>query len=321
MSMCLPAFVPLFVLSLLIHPALAGQYSISDSYQGSSFFPKFQFFTGADPTHGRVNYVPMNVAQAQGLTTVSGAGNAVIRVDNTTPLNATGPGRNSVRLTSYKQYNTHVSIYNIKHMPQGCGTWPAIWENGGNWPAGGEIDILEGVNDQGQNFVTLHTTPGCAMPATRAMAGSHTGLDCNSAVDYNAGCGAKCPDGPTYGPAFNANGGGWYAMERTNDFITVWFWGRNSVSVPGQVANGADWIDTEDWGTPVAHFPNTNCDIASHFGPASIIINIALCGDWAGSSGAFAAAGCPGNCVDFVNYNPGAFSGAFFEFPWIKVYE
>jgi hypothetical protein len=85
-----------------------------------------------------------------------------------------------------------------------------------------------------------------------------------------------------------------YAMERTNDFITVWFWGRNSVSVPGEVANGADWIDTDDWvrpfslrwktlpniiikGTPVAHFPNNNCDIASHFGPASIIINIALC--------------------------------------------
>lgn len=30
------------------------------------------------------------------------------------------------------------------HMPTGCGTWPAFWSNGPNWPDGGEIDIVEG---------------------------------------------------------------------------------------------------------------------------------------------------------------------------------
>lgn len=70
---------------------------------------------------------------------------------------------------------------------------------------------------------------GCTMPASRAMTGyvamtlatnqkfgadtlihsSHTGLDCSSAVNSNAGCGASVPDGGSYGPAFNANGGGW----------------------------------------------------------------------------------------------------------------
>lgn len=39
-------------------------------------------------------------------------------------------------------------------------TWPAIWEVGDNWPNGGEIDILEGVNDSGSNKATLHTTGG-----------------------------------------------------------------------------------------------------------------------------------------------------------------
>jgi len=313
-------FLTFITLFILLIPSLARQYSLTDSYQGANFFSAFQFFTGADPTHGRVNYVPGNVAQSAGLATVS-KGNVIIRTDNTTILSPSGPGRNSVRMISNKQFNTHVAVFNIKHMPQGCGTWPAIWECGANWPAGGEIDILEGVNDQGPNLVTMHTSPGCTMPASRAMAGSHTGLDCNSAVNSNAGCGASVPDGSSYGPAFNANGGGWYAIERTVDFVAVWFWGRDSPSILDEVVNGFDSIDTDNWGVPAAYFPNTNCDIASHFGPASITINIALCGDWAGDSGIYAAAGCPGTCADFVNNNPGAFSNAFFEFPWIKVYQ
>jgi hypothetical protein len=67
--------------------------------------------------------------------------------DHTTVLDPAGPGRNSVRIKSKKTYDTHVSIYNINHMPQvspsargrevpradsctrkGCGTWPAVWE-------------------------------------------------------------------------------------------------------------------------------------------------------------------------------------------------
>ena len=61
-------------------------------------------------------------------------------------------------------------------------TWPAVWEVAGpRWPIGvyilswssmtlltsffffphqGEIDILEGVNDQSPNAATLHTTEG-----------------------------------------------------------------------------------------------------------------------------------------------------------------
>ena len=43
-------------------------------------------------------------------------------------------------------------------MPTGCGTWPAFWANGPNWPAGGEIDILEGVNGFTQNQVSLRSS-------------------------------------------------------------------------------------------------------------------------------------------------------------------
>jgi hypothetical protein len=56
------------------------------------------------------NYVSQNVAQSGGLATVSGAGNFIIRTDNTTFLSPSGPGRNSIRIMSNKQYDTHVAM-------------------------------------------------------------------------------------------------------------------------------------------------------------------------------------------------------------------
>lgn len=61
-------------------------------------------------------------------------------------------------------------------MPEGCSTWPAFWSTTtGQWPSGGEIDIIEGVNDKGPNLSSLHTSPNCNMPdkgANRMMKGS-----------------------------------------------------------------------------------------------------------------------------------------------------
>jgi beta-glucanase (GH16 family) len=48
-------------------------------------------------------------------------------------------------------------------LPCGKGTWPAIWMLGsqGEWPAGGELDILEQVgSDPTKVFSTVHTTSG-----------------------------------------------------------------------------------------------------------------------------------------------------------------
>jgi hypothetical protein len=84
-------------------------------------------------------------------------------------------------------------------------------------------------------------------------------------------------------------------MERTSTYIKVWFWPRNSATVPAQVKSGASPIDTSTWGTPFAAFVNSGCDIASKFGPENIIINLTFCGDWAGS--VYSNSGCPGNCV------------------------
>lgn len=49
-------------------------------------------------------------------------------------------GRMSVRLTSNKSYQSGLIILDVAHMPGGiCGSWPAFWTVGPDWPNQGEI--------------------------------------------------------------------------------------------------------------------------------------------------------------------------------------
>jgi len=309
------------LLSILVAAAVRGAtYSLSDNIVGSGFNDAFNYEAINDPTHGRVHYVDKATAQSLNLTFGSGD-TFILRADHTTTLGSGGAGRNSARIISKKTYTTHVAVFNIRHMPQGCGTWPAVWETkGSNWPNGGEIDIVEGVNDQSPNAATLHTSAGCTMPAGRDQTGAAQQNDCNVAVNGNAGCGVKMPTPNSYGPTFNSNGGGWFAVERTNSFIKVWFWPRNGASIPSDVRSGTSTVNTGNWGTPTAFFPNTQCDLTSHFQENNIIINLTFCGDWAGNSNVYASSGCPSTCVDYVNKNPAAFANAYFDFASLRVY-
>lgn len=309
------------VAAALIPSSYAATYHLEDNWVGSAFLSTFTHEAIADPTHGRVNYVDQATALAKNLTYASGD-TLILRADHTTTLSPSGPGRNSVRIRSIKTYTTHVAVFDVRHMPQGCGTWPAAWETDeGDWPNGGEVDIIEGVNDQSPNAMTLHTGANCAMPASRTMTGHATNNNCDVNTDGNTGCGVQAPTANSYGPSFNANGGGWYAMERTNSFIKVWFFPRNAGNVPNDIASGPATINTDNWGTPTAFFPNTDCDIGSHFDANNIIINLTFCGDWAGQASIFNGAGCPGSCVDYVNNNPSAFANAYWDIASVRVYQ
>ncbi|KAL0579253.1 hypothetical protein V5O48_002757 [Marasmius crinis-equi] len=294
------------------------KYVLTESYEGHNFLSGFNFTAIEDPTHGRVNYVNESIASSQNLT-YSSDDTFILRSDFTTVLNATGPGRNSVRLTSKRQYNASVMIYNVRHMPEGCGTWPAIWSYGDDWPNNGEIDVVEGTNNQDANEATLHTNTGTLHYGSEPY---YDWEDCDWLVNYNAGCGVKFRQAKSFGPAFNANGGGWYAVERNDKFIKVWFWARDNGDVPKEVECGAPILKPRTWGTPDAYFPSTNsCSLEQKFGPHNVIINLTFCGDRAGESTLYRNSGCPSTCVDYVDNNPGAFVEAFFDFAWMKVYE
>lgn len=122
---------------------------LADTVQGNDYFEKFNFFTGNDLqlTQGLVNYVDLQTAKNTNLSYVDG-NNFVMRVDTT---QVQEQGRPSVRIESKQSYTDAVIVLQVSHIPTGCAVWPAFWtvsKNQQAWPAGGEIDIIENVNDQ-----------------------------------------------------------------------------------------------------------------------------------------------------------------------------
>ncbi|KAG8960026.1 hypothetical protein FRC03_007139 [Tulasnella sp. 419] len=117
------SFVGLVSVATSVH---AATYAVSDTFIGTGFLNGFTHEAIADPTHGRVTYVDQATAVAQNLTYASGD-HFIIRADYKTTLSPSGPGRKSVRVQSKKQWTTHVIVANVRHMPVGCSTWPALW--------------------------------------------------------------------------------------------------------------------------------------------------------------------------------------------------
>jgi beta-glucanase (GH16 family) len=246
-----------------------GSYSLVDSYDVTNFFSEFTFFTGPDPTGGYVDYQGAVPANQSGLAGFS-KGAVYLGVDHKT-VNPAG-GRNSVRVTSNKAYTHGLFIADIAHMPGGiCGTWPAFWTFGPNWPNSGEIDIIEGVNAQQTNSITLHTSEGCSLNGTGSLAGSVlASSDCTG----NNGCSFATANPLGYGAAFNAADGGVYAMEWTSSAIAVYFFPR--ALIPADISSGSP--NPASWGTPVARFSGSGCDIDSKFKDNSIVFDTTFCG-------------------------------------------
>lgn len=130
-----------------------------------------------------------------------------------------------------------------------------------SWPSSGEIDIIEGVNTQSENKMTMHTSDGCSM----------AGNSCQG----NQGCSQDGGGPNSYGSGFNSNNGGVYAMEWTSDHIDIWFFGRGSE--PEGVSG--DSPDPSGWGPPTKSFnAQDGCDIDSHFQNHNIVFDTTFCG-------------------------------------------
>jgi len=203
-------------------------------------------------------------------------------------------------------------------MPVGCGAWPAFWMFGPGWPAGGEIDIIEGVNNQPYNSITLHTNPGCTVSNTNSQSGTYTVTsDCNDNDAYT-GCSVGTGLANDFGAGFNSVNGGTYAMQWASTGIYVWFWQRGSV--PSDILNDAP--NTVGWGTPLATFTGSGCNFNTFFYSQNIIFDTTFCGSWAGNVwGNGACASAASTCDEYVANNPGAFVDAYWLINSVKVYQ
>lgn len=142
--------------------------------------------------------------------------------------------------------------------------------------------------------------------------------NCYAYANGNNGCGVFGDSARDFGPALNAAGGGFYALERRADKIAMWFWSRQDSTVPPEVANGAQSVDPTTWGTPTAEFSSTDaCDLSAKFGPNRIVINLTFCGGFAGHT-------FPGGttaCEEWVANHPEEFGLAYWNIRSLTIYE
>jgi len=254
----------------------AALYYLEDEWIGDAFFNgDWTWETEDDPTHGRVNYVSQIDAVNNNLSYAEG-NQFIMCADDVSIIDPNDPrGRSSVRISSQKGYDDSVIVLDVAHMPAGCATWPAFWtlSSTGPWPNGGEIDIIEGVNENVVNQATLHTAANCVMPPDflrQPQSGTIVTTNCDVAAAFNQGCGVSFSNddtfglnkiGASYGTAFNDNLGGFYAMSKSQATgIQVWFWARDSPFIPPEIYQGAQKgqgvFPGIAWGEPVANFPN-----------------------------------------------------------------
>lgn len=140
---------------------------------------------------------------------------------------------------------------------------------GPNWPNGGEIDIIEGINDNANNAMTLHTSDSCSITDDDAFTGKMTTSNCYidaPGQPTNAGCDIQDQTTQSYGKAFNSNGGGVIVTEWTSSAINIWFFPRGTT--PSDLQAGTP--NPASWKEPVAQYQG-DCDIPSHFADMQIV--------------------------------------------------
>lgn len=166
---------------------------------------------------------------------------------------------------------------------------------GPDWPNGGEIDIVEGVNNYTNNQATIHTDVGCTLPSssstTLAISGNVVGgTDCAALTTGNQGCGIRASTNNSFGVGFNANGGGVYASMLTECLtclliliifflvkwdttgVAVYFFSRDSV--PADISASAP--EPDSWGNALARWPASSCAPFKFFNNHNAIFDTTL---------------------------------------------
>jgi hypothetical protein len=251
---------------------LTGPYHLVEAHTGQNFFNFYTFWDGADSlgSAGYNTYVPQDKATKLGLINVTKYGNDNDNDDDDVAIyisSKAGSGprdkygnrfRDSVRLEGKTRFDRGLIVLEVDHMPAGCGVWPAFWTTDeAAWPDHGEIDIVEGINNQDVVKTALHTSEDCSMYAhvprwawsgewdtATGIPDTFTGQlnfvnqleadNCWVMAPHqwaNQGCVAAAKENGTIGSAMNDIGGGAYVLEwdPANGYIRSWVFKNGQV--------------------------------------------------------------------------------------------
>jgi len=306
-------------------------FNLLQNWQGNSFFDNWSFYGNYDNlTNGDANFVTQAQAQSDPqLAFINTAGNAIVRVDNVSTVDYPNK-RNTIRLQSTEAYGLgSLWVMDAIHLPYGCSVWPAFWSQAAKWPEGGEIDTLENVNLATANQMALHTLDGCNASSSAAMTGALTDTDCGTDLPSKTqGCTVTDPNAASYGAAFASAGGGAWATLMDESGIFIWFWPRASIPSDLSVSNANSSPNPAGWGEPVAAYPASSCNTAQFFEPQFIILDITLCGDFAGSLTVYNETCGPVPSDALANYcyttnvigNGANYDNAYFEVQYVRVW-
>lgn len=300
-----------------------GPYKVKEHQKGEGFFSFYDFYEGPDiPGSGGFNdYVSMDTARDIGILNVTSDGS--VYMGSVSTGSEKKYRRQAIRLEGKTRFDRGLFVIDLDHMPAGCGVWPAFWlSDDEDWPNGGEIDIVEGINYQSRIKTALHTSDQCSMynqvpsyaysgfwEKSTGLYDRFTGIQDNESVVNSDNCFAGAPhqwpnqgcvlvsdEDDTLGVPLNKKGGGVVALEwdPENGYIRSWaFTPHNTVpqnlaqaiATAGEDEKNRVEPNTEEWGLPFSYFAigeGTNCD-SNHFKQQRLIINLAFCGSVAGN--------------------------------------
>lgn len=272
-------------------------YSLDWKAEGHTFFDDLVFQGGHGATGGAANYAGSK-ADALSHGTISTTAHHAYMMVGKAFNTAAGPRRNSVKVQTRKAWKHFLGVLRYKHVPFGLGIWPAFWMNGplGTWPNGGELDVLEYASHDGQK-VSMHTgahnhcqlSPGEVTKCGEMPDSNGMGYNCYTNYGTkNLGCGPTTFAGQRPPEYWSSNPGA-MAIEWTDRFIKVFYF--DEANIPEDL--DVDFPRPESWDEKwvIAYFPFAASN-EKHPGscpnPAdvlmkqNIIMNIELCGDWAG---------------------------------------
>jgi len=331
------------------------KYSLDWLSSGSSFFDDWEYLEW-DANHGAAQYLDREQANAEGVTAAHDT-HAILRVG------ARGlPGkRKTAKVRSKKSWKYFLTAIRFTHVPFGCGLWPSFWTHasGIHWPEGGELDVLEYVNDIASQ-TSLHTGVGnkCNLDGGQVnKAGCPVmpdlnGMNYDCTTDYPSKLGCAPNTLPLQSPAEWNLHPVTFAIEWTEDFIKIFKIPDDQL--PEDLVEDDPKPDTWDqWLIsyyPLAATGGPDCpDPANVMAAQQLILNIGLCGDWAGKIWSMSAtcnsmhgpaSGCRAVdpllesdsendcCTQFVEDRNGTFGAdeyfstrAYFNMSWVKVFQ